>query len=140
MWTEHANVNVQFEIQHAELFMDIMSSLNEPSCANFTLALEYKDARGGSIKMKKKDSHCQTRLHIRITWGAFKISTFKHRLNQLNQISGVGTMSQHFCFQCVATTENQWIRRESLPGSINLKIRTMQRQTGKKSQKAGSTS
>lgn len=47
MWTEHANASVQFEIQHAELFMDIMSKLNEPSCGNFTLALEYKDVKKG---------------------------------------------------------------------------------------------
>lgn len=44
------------------------------------------------------------------------------------------------CFQCRANTVNQWIRRESLPGSKNLKIKTMQRQRGKKPQKVGNTS
>lgn len=47
MWTEHANINGQFEIQLAELFMNIISSLTEPSCGNFTLALEHKDADRG---------------------------------------------------------------------------------------------
>ena len=54
MWTEHATVNVQFEIQYAELFMDIMSNLNEPSCGNFTLVLEYKDAKEGVNKGEKE--------------------------------------------------------------------------------------
>lgn len=47
MWTEHANINAQFEIQLAELFMAIISSLTEPSCGNFTLVLEYKYAKRG---------------------------------------------------------------------------------------------
>lgn len=47
MWTEHANINVHFEIQLAELFMDIIRSLTEPRCGNFTLALEYKYAEKG---------------------------------------------------------------------------------------------
>lgn len=34
--------------------MDIISSLTEPSCANFTLALEFKDAGRESVKMKKR--------------------------------------------------------------------------------------
>lgn len=47
MGTQHADVNVQFVLQHAELFMDIISSISEPSCGNFTLALKYKDAERG---------------------------------------------------------------------------------------------
>lgn len=53
MWTEHANINVQFEIQLAELFMDMISSLSEPSCGNFTLALEYAE-RGVSEDEKER--------------------------------------------------------------------------------------
>lgn len=45
MRTEHANVDIHFEIQYAVLFIDIMNSLNEPSCGNFTSAPEYKDIK-----------------------------------------------------------------------------------------------
>lgn len=54
MWTEHANINVQFEIQLAELFMDMISSLSEPSCGNFTLALENKYAESGVSEDEKE--------------------------------------------------------------------------------------
>lgn len=47
---EYANINVQFEIHLAALFMDIISSLTEPSCGNLTLALEYKYAERSQLR------------------------------------------------------------------------------------------
>lgn len=53
--TEHANVNVQFTIEHAELFIDIISSWTNPSCGNFTLALEYKDTEKQGVSEDGKE-------------------------------------------------------------------------------------
>lgn len=97
-WLFKCEQNMLMEISslkfNCRIIYGILSSLTKPSCANFTLALEFKDTKMG-VSYGEKESSCELRLNIIKTWRVLKFLCSNHTLNQINQNLWVGPMHQY---------------------------------------------
>lgn len=61
---------------NCRIIYGILSSLTKPSCANFTLSLEFKDAKKG-VSYGEKESRCQLKTEHYKNLESLEISMLK---------------------------------------------------------------